>query len=101
LFAIRIVLVFGLAFVMPVLLVLLNFANLLTGQSILKGWRLAVFIIAFVSALATPTADPMSMFLLMAPLSALYFLAVGVATLNDKRRSRRQEKLLDEELPVE
>jgi sec-independent protein translocase protein TatC len=101
LFAIRIVLVFGLAFVMPVLLVLLNFANLLTGNAILKGWRLAVFIIAFVSALATPTADPMSMFLLMAPLSALYFLAVGIATLNDKRRARKQAKILDEELELE
>jgi sec-independent protein translocase protein TatC len=101
LFAIRIVLVFGLAFVMPVLLVLLNFANLLTGDAILKGWRLAVFIIAFVSALATPTADPMSMFLLMAPLSALYFLAVGVAVLNDKRRARKQEKQLSEELEID
>ena len=97
LFAIRIVLVFGLAFVMPVLLVLLNFANLLTGKSILKGWRLAVFIIAFVSALATPTADPMSMFLLMAPLTALYFIAVGISLANDKRRARRQEKFLNEE----
>ena len=101
LFAIRIVLVFGLAFVMPVLLVLLNFANLLSGSAILKGWRLAVFIIAFVSALATPTADPMSMFLLMAPLSALYFLAVAIATLNDKRRARKQAKMLDEELELE
>lgn len=101
LFAIRIVLVFGLAFVMPVLLVLLNFANLLTGMAILKGWRLAVFIIACVSALATPTADPMSMFLLMGPLSGLYFVAVGIAVLNDKRRARRDAKLLDEELEVD
>ena len=101
LFAIRILLVFGLAFVMPVLLVLLNFANLLTGAAILKGWRLAVFIIAFVSALATPTADPMSMFLLMAPLSFLYFVAVGVSVLNDKRRARREAKLLAEEPSIE
>lgn len=101
LFTIRIVLVFGLAFVMPVVLVLLNFANLLTGMAILKGWRLAVFIIACVSALATPTADPMSMFLLMGPLSGLYFVAVGVAVLNDKRRARRDAKLLGEELEVD
>jgi sec-independent protein translocase protein TatC len=101
LFAIRIVLVFGLAFVMPVLLVLLNFANLVTGMAILKGWRVAVLIIALVSALATPTADPMSMFLLMGPLAALYFLAVGIAVLNDKRRARRDAKLLGDELEVE
>ncbi|MFM1950644.1 MAG: twin-arginine translocase subunit TatC, partial [Actinomycetota bacterium] len=76
-------------------------ANLLTGKSILNGWRLAVFIIAFVSALATPTADPMSMFLLMAPLSALYFLAVGIALANDKRRERKQAKLLAEDLEID
>ena len=101
LFAIRIVLVFGLAFVMPVLLVLLNFANLVTGMAILKGWRVAVLIIALVSALATPTADPMSMFLLMGPLAALYFIAVGIAVMNDKRRARRDAKVLGEEPEVE
>jgi sec-independent protein translocase protein TatC len=46
LFAIRILLIFGLAFVMPVVLVLLNFAGLASGKGILKSWRFAVFIIA-------------------------------------------------------
>lgn len=101
LFAIRIVLVFGLAFVMPVLLVLMNFANLVSGRAILNGWRVAVLVIALVSALATPTADPMSMFLLMGPLAALYFIAVGIAVLNDKRRARRDAKLLGDELEVD
>ena len=101
LFAIRIVLVFGLAFVMPVLLVLMNFASLVSGKAILKGWRVAVLVIALVSALATPTADPMSMFLLMGPLAALYFIAVGIAVLNDKRRARRDAKLLGDELEVD
>ena len=94
LFAIRILLIFGFAFVMPVVLVLLNFAGLATGRGILKSWRLAVFIIAVVSALATPTAEPMTMFLLMAPLSALYFSAIGIAMANDKRRERKLSKLV-------
>ncbi len=94
LFAIRILLIFGIAFVMPVVLVLLNFAGLATGRGILKSWRLAVFIIAVVSALATPTAEPMTMFLLMAPLSALYFTAIGIAMANDKRRDRKLSKLV-------
>lgn len=102
LFAIRILLIFGLAFVMPVVLVLLNFAGLATGRGILKSWRLAVFLIAVVSALATPTAEPMTMFLLMGPLSALYFLAVGIAMANDKRRERKQAKIVDaDELEVD
>jgi sec-independent protein translocase protein TatC len=41
------------------------------------------------------------MFLLMGPLSGLYFIAVGVAVLNDKRRARRDAKLLGEELEVD
>jgi sec-independent protein translocase protein TatC len=87
---------------MPVVLVLLNFAGLATGRGILKSWRLAVFLIAVVSALATPTAEPMTMFLLMGPLSALYFLAVGIAMANDKRRERKQAKIVDaDELEVD
>jgi sec-independent protein translocase protein TatC len=96
LFAIRILLVFGLAFVMPVVLVVLNLLGVVTAKGILKGWRLAIFLIAFVSALATPAADPMSMFLLMLPLTILYFAAVGISWINDKRRSKRQDALLEE-----
>lgn len=101
LFAIRILLIFGIAFVMPVVLVLLNFAGLATGRGILKSWRLAVFIIAVVSALATPTAEPMTMFLLMAPLSALYFSAIGIAMANDKRRERKLAKLGTDDLELD
>lgn len=101
LFAIRILLIFGLAFVMPVVLVLLNFIGIVTGKGILKAWRLAVFLIAVVSALATPTAEPMTMFLLAFPLTILYFTAVGIAVLNDKRRERKQEKLLADDLELE
>ena len=101
LFAIRILLIFGLAFVMPVVLVLLNFLGILTGKGILKAWRLAVFLISVVSALATPTAEPMTMFLLAVPLTILYFAAVGIAVANDKRRERKQEKLLADDLELE
>lgn len=93
LFAIRILLVFGLAFVMPVILVILNLAGFLSALSIRKGWRLAVFIIAVVSALATPTADLVSMFMLMVPLTALYFIAYGIAWLRDRTRARKTSSL--------
>jgi sec-independent protein translocase protein TatC len=89
LFTIRILLVFGIAFVLPVVLVLLNFAGLITAKSIVRSWRIAIFIIAVVAALATPTADPMSMFLVMVPLIVLYFAAAGISALNDKRRERK------------
>ena len=89
LFTIRILLVFGLAFVLPVALVLLNFAGVITAQNIIKSWRMAVFISAVVGAIATPVAEPMAMFLLMVPLLILYFLAAGIAFLHDKRVARK------------
>lgn len=96
LFAIRVLFIFGAAFVMPVVLVLLNFIGLLEAKSIIKGWRFAVFIIAVITALATPTAEPISMLLLMIPLIILYFMAAGIAYLNDRRKRRKAEKLTDE-----
>ena len=93
LFTIRILLVFGIAFVLPVVLVLLNFAGIITAQNILKSWRLAVFISAVVGAIATPVAEPMAMFLLMVPLLILYFVAAGVATLHDKRLARKSAEI--------
>ncbi|MSZ53267.1 MAG: twin-arginine translocase subunit TatC [Actinobacteria bacterium] len=89
LFTIRILLVFGLAFVLPVALVMLNFAGVITAENIIKSWRMAVFISAVVGAIATPVAEPMAMFLLMVPLLILYFLAAGVAFLHDKRVARK------------
>jgi sec-independent protein translocase protein TatC len=89
LFTIRILLVFGLAFVLPVALVMLNFAGVITAQNIIKSWRMAVLISAVVGAIATPVAEPMAMFLLMVPLLILYFLAAGIAYLHDKRVARK------------
>ncbi len=50
------------------------------------------------AAFATPSADPLSMLALAAPIWGLYFVAVGVAMLNDRRRARRNPDLaLDDE----
>jgi sec-independent protein translocase protein TatC len=91
LFTVRVLLVFGLAFVLPAILVLLNSIGVITGKSILKGWRIAIFTISLIGALATPVSDPMSMFLLMIPLIALYYLSAGLALLNDKRKTLRSK----------
>lgn len=88
-FVLRLVLVIGVAFVLPVFLVLLNFIGILRGSAILKGWRLAVLATVVFTALATPSADVISMMLLAAPLIALYFGSVGVALLHDRRVDRR------------
>ena len=93
LFALRILLIFGITFVMPVILVLLNFIGTLSAKSIIKSWRAAILIIALVAALATPTADPMSMLLVMLPLILFYFIAGLVTWLHDRTKARRLAKI--------
>jgi sec-independent protein translocase protein TatC len=97
LFTVRVLLVFGLAFVLPAILVLLNSVGVLSGKSILKGWRPALFLISLIGALATPVSDPVSMFLLMIPLLAFYYLSAAIALANDKRRERKSKEKLDGE----
>ncbi|MGK4579858.1 twin-arginine translocase subunit TatC [Kitasatospora sp. HPMI-4] len=87
--ALRMVLVFGLAFEFPLLLVMLNFGGVLSGKRLLGWWRGMVMGITVFAAFATPSADPVSMLVLAAPIWALYFLAAGIALLNDRRRARR------------
>jgi sec-independent protein translocase protein TatC len=89
-FILKLLLATGVAFVMPVFLVLLNFASVLQGKTILKGWRWAVLIIIVFTAMATPAADPISMLLLALPMVLLYFLAVGVALWHDRAVARRR-----------
>ena len=94
-FVLKLVLVTGIAFVLPVFLVLLNLMGVLAGQTILKGWRIAIFAITIFTALATPSADVLSMLLLAAPMAVLYFAAAGVALLHDRRVARREQALLE------
>ncbi|MBP0453324.1 twin-arginine translocase subunit TatC [Kitasatospora sp. RG8] len=96
--ATRMVLVFGLAFEFPLLLVMLNLVGMVTGKRLLGWWRGMVMAITVFAAFATPSADPVSMLVLAAPIWALYFIAVGIALVNDKRRARRNPDLaLDDE----
>ncbi|WP_459642030.1 twin-arginine translocase subunit TatC [Kineococcus sp. NUM-3379] len=88
-FAMRIILAFGLSFLMPVVFVGLNFAGLLTGAALLKHWRITVFLSFVFSAIATPTPDALSLFTLAVPLIILFGIAVGICLLNDRRRARR------------
>ncbi|KAD3632798.1 twin-arginine translocase subunit TatC [Arthrobacter yangruifuii] len=89
-FVLRLMLAFGVAFLIPVFLVGLNLAGLLSGRTIIKYWRITVFLICLFAAMAAPGADALSMFYLAAPLLALFALAVGICLINDRRRVRRQ-----------
>ncbi|XKG42167.1 twin-arginine translocase subunit TatC [Microbacterium marinum] len=85
-FVMKIVLATGVAFVLPVVLVMLNLLGMLPAATLLRGWRYIVVAIVVFSALVTPAADALSMFLVAVPMSALFGAAVAIAWLHDRRR---------------
>lgn len=87
-FVLRVILLFGAAFELPVFLLALNLVGVISGKAILRPWRFAIFGIALFTAMFTPTGDPLTMSLLALPLVAFYLLAGGIALLIDRRRSR-------------
>lgn len=93
-FVLKLVLAVGIAFVTPVFLVLLNFLGILSGKSILKGWRWAVLAITIFAAIATPAADIVSMLLLMAAMTVLYFIALLITLIRDRIVAKREAKLV-------
>ena len=88
-FVLKLVLAIGVAFVLPVFLVILNFAGVISARSIIKSWRTACLVIVLFTAIATPAADVVSMFLLAIPMLLLYFAAYGIAYLHDRRIAAR------------
>ncbi|MFB7657657.1 MULTISPECIES: twin-arginine translocase subunit TatC [unclassified Streptomyces] len=86
----RMVIVFGLSFELPLLLVMLNFTGVLSGKRMVGWWRGMIMGITLFAAIATPSTDPLTMVMLAGPIWVLYFAAVGVSLMNDRRRLRRE-----------
>ncbi|MEU2437870.1 twin-arginine translocase subunit TatC [Streptomyces rubradiris] len=86
----RMVIVFGLSFELPLLLIMLNLTGVLTGRRMLSWWRAMILGITVFAAVATPSTDPLSMVALAGPIWVLYFAAVLFSLLNDKRRRLRE-----------
>lgn len=76
--------VFGLTFEFPVILVALELANVVSSAKLLRSWRYAIVGIVIVAAVITPSSDPFSLFALAIPLTFFYFAAIGVGKLFKK-----------------
>ncbi len=87
-FVLRAILLFGIAFELPVFLITFNLIGFLSGKAILRPWRAWVFGITLFVAGFTPSADPLSMLALAIPLILLYLLSGCFALLNDRRRAK-------------
>lgn len=80
---------FGIVFLLPVVLTFLSLVGVLSSTTMRTARPYAVVAIAVVAAMVTPTTDPVTMLLMMAPMVIFYEISVLLARLFERRRARR------------
>lgn len=103
-FVTTMMLAFGAAFELPLLVVMANLAGALPARWLKRSQRIAIFLIFLFAGVATPSTDPFTMLALAIPITILYEGAVLFAILHDRRKARRvaeraAEEHLDDEVP--
>ena len=91
----QLMLVFGLGFLLPVVVVTLNFVGVLSAKALAGARRYVLFGSAVFGAAATPGGEPFSMLALTIPMMLLFLIAEAICHANDKRRAKRAAKELD------
>ncbi len=82
----RVLLVFGVAFEIPLFVVLLNLAGVVKARHLAR-WRAWIIFGTFVfAAVATPSTDPITMLLLAIPMVLLFLISEVIARIVDRRR---------------
>ncbi len=71
----------GISFQLPLIFIVLTKVGLVNPKMLLKGWRVAIILIAVLAAVITPTGDPINMLIFMLPLSVLYLLSILLSAL--------------------
>jgi sec-independent protein translocase protein TatC len=90
-FIVRVLLVFGISFEIPLFVVLLNLAGVVRAHH-LSRWRSWIIFGTFIfAAVATPSTDPITMLLLAMPMVVLFLISEGIAHLVDRRRGISEE----------
>lgn len=92
---VMIMLVFGVSFMLPVLLVMLNLAGVVHGFQLGKYRKLVVLGSTIFAAVVTPTVDPFSMLSLVIPMTLLFLVAEVVCRIIDKRRGITEESFAE------
>ncbi len=91
-FIMRLMLAFGLAFELPLVLMFLGFIGVVTSEQLLAWWRYAIVVIFLFAAIVTPTVDPVNMTILAAPMFALYMLSILLVRIVQRKRRLAAEE---------
>jgi len=100
-FVLLMLLVFGISFLMPLLMVFLNIIGVLRFRTVAKHQRMVTFLLFVFAAVATPSQDPFTMLALALPMVGLFYLAEVIMYFRDKKRDREEAeraRALEEEL---
>lgn len=92
-FVTRLLLWIGLAFQMPIIIYVIARVGLVSATTLRHQWRVAVVLVAVLAAVITPSIDPVTMLLTMAPLFALYILSLGLAVIGERQFARSMAEL--------
>jgi sec-independent protein translocase protein TatC len=92
-FVMRLIVICGLIFEMPVLAFFLARIGLITSSWLVRFWRYAIVLILILAAVVTPTPDPVNMLILAVPLVLLYWISIWVAAVAQKKRNRPDRKI--------
>ncbi len=86
---------FGAIFEFPLLAYILTVMRVLSPRALINNWRIAIVVIAVLSAVITPTIDPINMMLVMVPLMLLYGLSILLSFLagGGKKEKKSVESL--------
>jgi sec-independent protein translocase protein TatC len=80
---------FGVAFELPLALVILNLAGILTHERVKKWRRIMIFLVFVFAGIASPSPDPVTMLLLAVPCIVLLMVAEVIIWAIDRRRARQ------------
>ena len=83
----------GLFFEFPLIIFILTSIGLVQPKVLSQQWRLAIVVIAIISAAVTPTIDPVNMGLVMLPMILLYFVSIGLSYIAYAGRQRHISEL--------
>jgi sec-independent protein translocase protein TatC len=92
-FVMTMMLAFGIAFEVPLLIIMLNLAGILTHRRFRKWRRVMIFAVFLIAGLANPSPDPTTMLILGGACAALVEVAEFIVWSNDRRRARRHPGL--------
>jgi sec-independent protein translocase protein TatC len=84
----RMLLVFGVAFEIPLFVLMLNLAGVVSGKALGRGRSWIIIATFTFAAVATPSTDPFSMLMLAIPMTVLFLISEVLARILDKRRGR-------------